>query len=60
MTVLETRRKKALDLAYMLGIPLYLRSDGGIAQFPPGERIEPPQGAVPTPHGRGPQAAAEP
>jgi hypothetical protein len=53
------QRRKAEKLTYTLGIPLYLRDDGQIAQTPPGERIEPPPAALPTPHTRAPQAAAK-
>jgi hypothetical protein len=53
------RRRKAEQLTYALGIPLYLRNDGKITQSPPGERIEPPPAALPIPHTREPQAAAK-
>lgn len=65
-------RRKAKEMAYALGIPLYLRDDGALSQFPPvgleppdlirWERIDPAPGAAPTPHGHGrpPAAAATP
>jgi hypothetical protein len=60
VTGLAERRAAAERMAYSLGIALYLRPDGTIAQFPPGERIAPPANALPTPHGLGPLAAATP
>jgi hypothetical protein len=57
-TSIGSQRREAERLTYALGIPLYLRDDGQIAQFPPGERIEPPPAALPTPHTCKPQAAA--
>jgi hypothetical protein len=39
MTPTETLHKMAEDLAFSLGIPLYIR-DGKIYQHGPGERIE--------------------
>ena len=46
-------RRRAASMAYSLGIALYITVDGRISQHPPGERIEPPPGAVPTAHGHG-------
>lgn len=40
-------RKQAQDLAYALGINLYLRADGSLAQQPPGELV--PAGPNATP-----------
>jgi hypothetical protein len=52
------QRRRAGALAYALGIALYLAPDGMISQHGPGERIEPPPNACPTPHGHGRGAAA--
>lgn len=56
------RRHKAAEMAYALGIVLYLGPDGAIRQSGPGERIDPGPGATPVSHGHGraPEAAATP
>jgi hypothetical protein len=54
------RRRKAEEMAYALGVPLYLAADGTISQSGPGERIDPPKSARPTPHAHGLLAAARP
>lgn len=58
MTDLTAARQKAEQLAYSLGIALYLRPDGTIGQSPPGELIAPPPSAVPTMHGHTVRAEA--
>lgn len=59
---LTAARRRAAHMAYALGIALFLRPDGTINQFAPGERILPAPGATPIPHGHGrlPEAAAAP
>lgn len=52
------RRRKAEELAYALGIALYLRDDGTIAQFGPGELIDPGPKSRPLGHGHGRQSEA--
>jgi hypothetical protein len=53
--LLAGRRRRAERLANTLHIPLFLRADGEIARFPPGERIEPSPRALPTSHWHEPQ-----
>lgn len=57
---LAARRRKAQEMAYALGVPLYLAADGTISQAGPGERIDPGPRSRPTGHGAAPQAAATP
>lgn len=52
--------RKVADMAYALGIALYLGEDGHISQNGPGELIEPARGATPNPHGHGKYADATP
>lgn len=52
-------RRRAATMAYALGIALYVTADGRISQHPPGERIEPPPGAVPLMHAHGSYAEAK-
>lgn len=58
MTERAQRRRKAEELAYSLGIALYLRDDGTIAQFGPGELIDPGPRSRPLGHGHGTKAEA--
>jgi hypothetical protein len=51
-------RARAERMAYSLGITLFLREDGTIAQNPPGEKIKPPPSALPTDQGHTPYAVA--
>lgn len=62
MTDPAALRRRAENLAYALGVALYLRPDGAIRIDGPGERIDPGPGAAPTAHGHGrqPEAAATP
>lgn len=55
-------RRKAVEMAYSLGVPFWLSPDGRINREGAGERIDPGPGAVPTAHGHGrqPEAAATP
>lgn len=55
-------RRKAVEMAYSLGIPFWLAPDGRINREGAGERIEPAPGAAPTAHGhgRGAEAGAQP
>ena len=55
-------RRRAERQAYSLGIALYITVDGRISQHPPGERIDPPPGAVPLmgAHGNHAEAKAQP
>lgn len=55
---LSERRRKVAEMAYALGIALYLAEDGKISQSGPGERVEPPASARPTEHGHGRRAEA--
>lgn len=54
-------RREAKKIVYALGLTLYLDAAGRLNQFGPGERIDPPPGAVPLTHGHGrlPAAAVE-
>lgn len=49
---MRTLEEKAKELVYSLGIALYIR-DGRLFQHPPGERIDPGEGAHPDTFGRG-------
>ncbi len=46
---METLEEKAREMAYGLGISVYIR-DGRIWQHGPGQEIEPPPTAKPVPH----------
>ncbi len=47
---METIEEKAREMAYGLGISVYIR-DGRIRQHGPGQEIQPPTTAKPVPHG---------
>lgn len=59
MTDLAALRRKAAEMAYGLGIALYVGTDGRISQFGPGDRIDPAPGARPTEHGHTLRAQAQ-
>jgi hypothetical protein len=55
---LAAARRRAANLAYAHAIAFWVRADGAIRPHPPGERIDPPPSAFPTPHGHGRSAEA--
>ena len=57
-TDLAAARRAAEQMAYALGIALYLAPDGTISQNGPGELIDPGPKSCPIGHGHGRQAEA--